>query len=416
MNNKVFLRQISILRSQHQKTVMNASVLMVTRGGQIALGLLTTYVLANTLSMEKYGQYQFILSVIGIVSIFSLTEFANTLMQSVARGYRGSLRKMLPYPMLSSLIGSLTLVACAYLYGIKDDNTQIALCFIFAALFLPFTHGLRIWVGVKIGEEKFLDYSKTELLTLACTNIGIIGTVLLIPDKYIGAVLFVMLIPAIVNILMITRLLKLIPKDDAVESGVIGHGIKSSFYMAFSKVSNHIDKVLLFMFVDAVSVALLVAADRVSDLLRSAIQDLSTALAPEFAKTEAYTKKTDNFFKMSCLIFGVFMILFAFIALPHLLVLIYGEDYKEAIIYAQIFIVVLSISNLASFQFRYIRSKLDTQNVRNIMMVTSLSRIAMSLTFVPFMGLHGAVLSTVLYHLILTAMTDYRIRKDYLVA
>jgi len=416
MSNRTFLQTIDGLKVRHKKTITSAFSLMVTRGVQIALSLLTTYFLANILTIEKYGQYQFILSVVSMVSIFSLIEFANTLMQSVARGYSGSFRKMLPYPIISSLIGSIILVVCAYWYGIKENNFHIFLCFSISSLLLPLTHGLRIWVGFKIGKEKFLDYSKVELITLACTNIGIIGSVLFAPDTYVGAVIFVMFIPALVNLIMVARLLKLIPKDDIIEDGVIGHGIQSSFHMAFSRVSNHADKVLLFMFVDAMSVALLVAADRVSDLLRSAVQDLATALAPSFAKTESYTRKIDNFFKVLCLIVGFFMVLFSFTVLPHLLTMIYGDKYEPAVRYAQILIVALSVSNLASFQFRYIRSKLDTKNVRNIMIITSLSRITMSCIFIPVLGLYGAILSTVLYHLILTFMTDYRIRKDYLVA
>jgi len=399
---------------QHKEVIGRILLLFSVRGFQVFLGLVTTFFLARTLSIEHYGQYQFVLSVLGIVSIFSLTEFANTLMQSIARGFTGSFRLMLKYPIMTSCLGSIVLLSFSAWFALIHQNPMLHQAFLLAACIFPVSHGMIIWRGIKIGEERFRNFTGIEMMILLATNSGIILTTFLTPSSYIGAIAFVMLVPAIANVIIIARALKKYPPGLPSEDGVIRHGTVSSAYMAFSRVSLYIDKLLLFIFVDAVSVALLVSAERISDLLKTAIQDTSTALAPKFAKAETYTPKTDFLFKAATLAFGAIMVIFAFTFMPFVLTLIYGENYVEAVPYAQLLIAVQAISNLASFQFRYIRSKLDTDNVRTIMVGVSVCRIALACTFIPLFGLKGAVLSTVLYNLILTGLTDFRIKRDYL--
>lgn len=383
------------------------------RGTQIVLGLISTYFLAHSLSVDQYGEYQFALNVLGILSLFSLTEFSNTVMQSVARGYRGSFRKILPYTFFSSIGGSLILTLFSLWYGLKEENLLLMASFITAALFFPFMYGLTIWRGFKIGEENFLSYTRLEIIGIVLTNALTLLSVYFFRGNYFAPFVGFIAIPALMNIFIILKILKRVPVGSAFEEGIIPHGVRSSLYASFPTASTYADKILLFFFLSPSAVALYVAADRMAELLRSAVQDAATALAPRFAKTTHYSDRLDKIFKLSSVVFGLALMVFAFTFLPFLIEAIYGEEYGKAVPYAQALVFSVAIGNLASLQFRYIRSKLDTNNFRNIMVVTSIFRILLSVILIPAMGISGAVLSSVLYRAVLSFTTNLVIRKDY---
>jgi O-antigen/teichoic acid export membrane protein len=213
---------------------------------------------------------------------------------------------------------------------------------------------------------------------------------------------------------MFLRTLKRVPKEKPAEEGVIPHGMQSSFFTSFLIVSNYIDKILLFYFINPAALALFVAAERVSDLLKTAVQDMASALAPKFAKTKNYTEKLDKFFKILCIAFGAGLVIFAFTFLPYLILLIYGEKYADAIPYSQALMCAAALGNLASIQFRFIRSKLDTKNFRDIVVGTSLFRIVISAILIPLFGLKGAVISAFIYRIAMSVSINYVMRKDYL--
>lgn len=407
------VKKITAFYKNNLGTLHGFVQLCVVRGLQIVLGLVTTYYLAHGLSISEYGEYQFALNVLGLLSIFSLTEFSNTLMQSVARGYYGSIRKILPYTFSASLLGSVALIFFALWYGIVEVNTPLMICFIAAALCFPFMYALTIWRGYKIGEEKFFSYTKVESAGMILTQLSTIMMILVFKGQYIGPFVCFIIVPSLINIWMITRILKRVHQDSPVEEGIIKYGVHSSIFVSASVASTYIDKLLIFFFLSPASLALFAAGDRVAELLRAAVQDVATALAPRFAKTSHYSQKLDRFLKIFSVLFGLGLLIFAFTVLPYVITIIYGQQYAPAIPYAQALMFSVAIGNLASLQFRYIRSKLDTKNFRNIMIITSICRIIISLFLIPLFGIMGAVTSSILYRIMLAVATDYVIRKDY---
>lgn len=413
MTLRVHIKDIKILVNNNQSTIRGFLHLSVVRGTQIILGLVTTYFLARALTIEQYGEYQFILNVIGILTVSTLTEFNNTLMQSIARGYTGSFRRLFPYPLIGSLGGSCALVLFALWYGLRHDHQDMMICFLIAAFFFPLMHGLTLWRGLRIGEKNFSGFAKIEMTGMLLSQLSIIAITQFYGGQYIGVLLAFMGFPALINLIMLWRIKHLLTDKNRAEDRVVKHGTQSSLYVSLSTASIYFDKLLLFFFLPPSSLALFTAADRFADLLRTGVQDVATALAPKFAESESYSSRLHKFFKIFYVLFGIILMIFAFTLLPWIIVLIYGEAYKEAIPYAQILVFSVALGNLASMQFRYIRSKLDTSNFRNIMIGTSLIKIILSITLIPFFGLEGAVLSAVLYRIVLSGTINYVIQKDY---
>ena len=144
----------SFLPASYALIVKNTGLLVVLQLVQRLLGLATTYFVVRVLSQEGFGSYQFVLSIVGIVAIFGMPGINNAVMQSVARGYRGTYRASIRPSLLGSLIGVavLAVIACWYLFA-NGGGTAEAI--IIALLLFPVAYGLTQWKGLRTGLEDF---------------------------------------------------------------------------------------------------------------------------------------------------------------------------------------------------------------------------------------------------------------------
>jgi O-antigen/teichoic acid export membrane protein len=396
----------------HNKLAKDATYIIALRGLEIFLGLVTTYFVVRALSKELFGEYHFILSCVGILAIFGLKGLNNSVMQAIARGFPGTYRKAVQIAFFGSYVGSVILgtMACWYYF---QDNSELAYGFIVAALLFPFVHGLMQWKSIHMGEEKFGSYFIHNSLAMLIMYPLIIVFVLIIPGTFLVPLTLILIVPSIQNLWLTVLNYRKIPTDAPVEDGNITYGIKTTFYTSFHIVATHIDKLLLFFFLSPVVLATYVVADRIAGLFRNITQDLSVVLAPKFAKHEHYTSKLDRYLKVFVLVYGAVIIIFAFTILPRLIAFLFGANYTDSIPYAQALLCSVTIGNMATLRFRFIRSRIDSISYRNITVITSLVRIITSLALIPWLGIIGAVISVFLYRIFLTLVVNAIIKKKY---
>ena len=157
--------------SQISDTIFrNTLFVFALRFLQKTLGIAATYFVVRALSQEEFGEYHFILSIVGILTIFSLRGLNNSIMQSVARGFIGTYRAAVPLAFYSSLVGSLILAGIGGWYFLDGQQEMAFGCFIAASLF-PFARGLTQWKAVKSGEEYFPAIFKLEGTAIFIMNI-----------------------------------------------------------------------------------------------------------------------------------------------------------------------------------------------------------------------------------------------------
>ena len=399
--------------SQISDTIFrNTLFVFALRFLQKTLGIAATYFVVRALSQEEFGEYHFILSIVGILTIFSLRGLNNSIMQSVARGFIGTYRAAVPLAFYSSLVGSLILAGIGGWYFLDGQQEMAFGCFIAASLF-PFARGLTQWKAVKSGEENFPAIFKLEGTAIFIMNILIIGGVILVPGTLLIPLVILLAIPALQNCLITFLNLKTIKRDVPKEDKSISYGIKTSLYGGFNTVANHSVKLLLFFFLSPAILAIYIAANQLAELVRNMVQDIAAVLAPRFAKHSHYTARLDRAIKMFSLGIGLLIIGFAFTLLPWVLVTIFGESYREAIPYSQALLCSVVIGNIATLRFRFIRSRLDAASFRNITIITSFTRVLAAVILVPLWGLVGAVITAFIHRFSLVIITHFIIKKHY---
>jgi O-antigen/teichoic acid export membrane protein len=167
---------------------------------------------------------------------------------------------------------------------------------------------------------------------------------------------------------------------------------------------------------DRTALAVFVAAGRIPDLLSGTMQDVAAVLAPRLAKHGTYTKRLDRIFGLLSLLYGAVIVLFAFTAMPFVVTFLFGDNYADAIPYAQALTCSVAVGNLANLRFRFVRSRIDARGFRDITLVSSAVRLGAFLILVPPFGLVGAVIGTFLYRLALMGIVRIVIKRHYAVS
>jgi O-antigen/teichoic acid export membrane protein len=376
-------------------------------------GFVVTVFLFRMLEKEQVAEYGFIQTVVAICAIFGIQEFQNTISQSVARGFPGTYRCAVPLALRWSLVGA-AIVAGFGAWYFWFGRTSLGQGFLFAAALFPVFHALSQWKGVYLGEKNFTRFTMAEASNAIVKAVLIIAVLFAFPGSMLAPVLVFFAVPAAQNLRQTLMCHRRIPAHAAVEEGAIAYGLRANRYSAIGIAANNLDRILIFTLLSPPLLAIFMAAEKFAELLQSIVQDLGAVLAPKFSTIERYSRRLDDTLKLVSLAMGIVIILFAIFALPSLIVLVFGPDYRESVLYAQVLVGAVAVRNIATLRFRFIRSKLDATSYRNVLLISSVGRIAASTTLIPLFGLAGAVASVFFHRLALSAVIGHTIRTKYL--
>lgn len=397
---------------KYKRLIQNAGSVLSLNLIQRALSLLTVYILVRALDQKQFGEYQFILSLVGVLSLFSLPGMSNAVMQSTARGMVGVFRKSVKLSFVSSFIGSLVLLIIGLWYQFNANNT-VSIALYIAAIFFPFSQSLNTWKAVKTGKQEFSFLLLSESLMSLISAALVITVSLFGPSNFLPVLVVVLLVPSIQNIIMTISSLKQVHIDAPIEYGSLSYGIKTTVYLSFNIIANHLDKILIYNFLSPASLAVYFVAERMSELTKSIGQNLAMVLAPSFANKKNYSAELDRLLNVLSICLGSLIIVFAFTLLPWFMLLFFGESYSEAVPFAQALLCSVAIGNHASFRNRFVNSKLDAKSNRDITLLISGIRIILSLILVPILGIYGAIISAFIYRLSSVIVLNYIIKTRY---
>lgn len=409
------LRSLALSSPRHLSLYRGVASIFLLRVVQLGMGLASTYFLVRSMSKDAFGEYNMLLNAIGIAGLTALTGLNNSLMQAVARGFMGTYRVVVPVAFGSSFLGSFGLLVMSGWY-LVDAQKQIAFGCLAAAVLFPLAYGLTQWKSVVIGQERFHELLLLDGGSSILTYGSVIASVFLWPGNYVLPLVLTLLVPAICNLVITASKYRQIPSVAGVEHQNVRYGIRTTFYSGLGAIGSNLDRVLVFSFISPAALALYVAASRIPDLLAGAIQDVSAVIAPRLAKHEKYTKRVDRIFTVISMIYGLIIFALAFLAIPLLVPFLFGENYADAIPYAQALTCSVAIGNQANMRFRFIRSQIDERGFRDITLFSSAVRLVAFVALVPAFGIIGAVVAIFIYRLALVGIVRIVIKRHFAAA
>ena len=380
---------------------------------QRLVGLASLYFVVRHLSPTDFGQYQFVTVALATAAFIALPGLDNAVMQSVSRGSEAFYRRATFFSVKFSLLGSLALAVGALV--LRSHRPEVFVPMLVAALLFPPYTALTQWKSVLLAQTRFALMAMAESATALVTHGGLIGAVLLDVRALWVFVLLYLAPTAIANVAATLICSRRMPatEADAETAELFRYGLASSAVTAVSMIAEQIERLAIFLLLSPATLAIYLAGDRLSELVRSVFQDAAAVLAARFARMTSYEGQIERAIWVICVAAGAAIFLFAFTLAPSVLLLIFGAHYAPSIPYAQALLCSVAIGNVGQFQFRFIRSQLDGNSFRTITLWTSGVRIVASFGLIAAFGVWGAVATLVLHRLALSIVSSAVIRRRY---
>ncbi len=352
----------------------------------------------NWLSKETFGTYKYVLSLLGILSIPSLSGLNTAVLNAAAKNEDGSFLLAFKLKLKWGFWGSLASLLVASYYFLQG-NQLLAVCFLIVACFLPFFNSFSLYDSFLSGKKKFALQNRFSILTQIISLIFLGGTIFF--TKNIFIILLAYFLPLTLTYALFFYLTKRnINLQNKVDKKTISFGKHLSLMSIVGNVSSQIDKIILWHFLGPVPLAVyslaMMMPDKIKDLLKilGALAMPKLVVKPINELKGVMSKKTFQLFILAIPI----MVLYILVA-PYLFKWFFPQ-YTGAVVYSQIYaLILLFFPRVLSGSV--LSAKQKTKELYIGSLVLTPIYWVLLLVLIPFFGLWGAIVS----FLILEAIT-----------
>ena len=254
--------------------------LSIGQGVAMLSGFFLSTAFANLLPKESFGTYKFILSGVAILGIFSFTGLNTSIVQSVTRGFGGSLRQGFRLNLkwgIGVFIGGLALSIYYYVNG----NTLLSFSFLLAGALSPFTASASLYGAYLLGKRDFKRGSLYGMIRNITPAIAIILTLIISQSLPIIITVY-FFIGAIVPLFLYWRTLRAYQKENKKKDpGLLSYSGHLSAMDIIGNIAHHLDKILIFHYLGAAPLAFYAFAIAPVEQLQGGKKILSTLILPK---------------------------------------------------------------------------------------------------------------------------------------
>lgn len=377
-------------------------MLYVARGGALSLlgqgaGVIVSLVLAviinHFVTKEAYGEYKFVLSLVGILAMFSLNGIPSAVFQAAAQGYDGALiRGFWANIKWSALVflGALGL-GSYYLYM---GNVPLAMEILIGGSLSPFLASGNLY-GPFLGGKK--DFYRQTLYGILCNitpMIVFIGVILLTSNPVVlVATYFITNLAAALFFYFRTAEIyhASMHRHDA---DLLSYSKHLSIMGIVSGIAGSLDQILLFHYLGAAQLAVYNFATAIPDQMKGPNKNISSMMQAQFAirsNKEISSSATNKFL---WLLAFCSVITASYIILAPFIFRLLFPNYIEGVWYSQLFSLFILTIPFDVYSTFLVARKL-TKELYTLYSLYSIVQIASVLIGVLFWGILGVVLSRV---------------------
>lgn len=332
-----------------------------------AFALTLSIIFARYLNKEVYGNYQFLISLASIIGTLTLTGMNATVIQSVARGYDGILKKsvwvQIKYALVPFCIGM-----TASIYYFINNNTTLSYSLVAISILMPLTSAFNTWSAFLSGKK---DFYKTFVFSQVSNLFYylIMFTCIFIFPQTVTLVFANFIASALANFLIYLRVSKKYVSNNLEDTGSIEYGKKLSVSSILPLISIHIDNILVFHLLGASNLAVYAFASNIPEKFISLIRPISTVALPKMSvkNHEDFRKELGS--KIFKFLLFSFMFSLIYIILAPFVYKILFPTYTDSILYSQVYVLAAAISTTTSlavsFMFASRSKKIYTYNIIN---------------------------------------------------
>jgi len=357
------------------------------------IGLATAFILSIAfarLPKDIYGDYRYIFSIFGLLSIFSLQGMNNAITQGVAQGYEKTLLTGLKTKLKWSSLGSLASIGIG-IYFLANGNNKFAISFLIVAFFLPLFKGWEIYQFYLNGKKLF------DKRTIYTVSIQIISTACIVMSLFLTKNLIILILVYFVSYsalrgISLWLVLKKYPPNNQDDSKFISYGKHLSVMQILSIIAQELDSLLLFSFLGPDKLAIYSFAILPVQRFRDPIQGLQELALPKFSvKSTESIKKTLPPKLIKATIIMIILIT-TYILLAPFFYKIFYPQYSDSIKYSQLYALTLLLFPV-SMMLLAIQSQMKTRALYKINTILPIVQIIFLVVFGYFYGIWGFIIA-----------------------
>lgn len=358
---------------------------------------ITAIAFARFLPKEIYGQYKYILSIVGILSITTLSQLDTVTTLAVAKGFEGIVKKAFKIKIKWGLIGSVAAIALAGYFWTKD-NSIFALSFLIISIFIPVMDSSQIYLSYLSGKKTFDIHAKYNSIVRIIATI-ILTSIIFLTNNLILIILSYFLVYTTLRLFFLNKTLKRFPPNKKQNPKYIRYGKELSFLRILVEISGYLDKILIFKYLGAVQLAIYTFAIAPVNQICTVLQSIRVIALPKFsAGDEEEIKKTlpGKIIKAIIVVIAI-VVVYIFLA-PHIYQIFFPQ-YIESIFYSRLFAISLILFPI-TFISSYFLSKIKKKEIYSLILITPLVRIIFLFILTPIYGIIGVILVDIIANLV----------------
>lgn len=414
MINKIESWLYQFLR-RGQKYTGTDNVYLATGGFWLILGqliplgisFLTTVAFANLLNPVTYGNYKYLLSLLGMLAILSLIGVETAVAQATARGLEGSFYTGFKTKLKWGVLGSLATLGMAAYYWLKG-NTAFPIPLLISAIFFPLMQASRVYSSFLEGKKIFNIRTKFSIISDIAPNIAVVGTLFLTKNIFWLIAVYLILNTFLNYSFYLITKIKFKPNKEE-DPKTLNYGKHLSLMGVISQTAAYLDKILLFAFTGPVQLAVYSFAMILPEQIQNILGNIDKLALPKLAiKSREEIKATlmKKFWKLSFLV-GIIIILYILIV-PYFFEIFFPR-YLDSVPYSQLY-MLSAISVPAALLGTVFQAKMMKKELY-LIKIAPLVNIGLMAALIPFYGIWGAIMALIVAQTFKAGLILFLFRK-----
>jgi O-antigen/teichoic acid export membrane protein len=364
---------------------------------------------ANLLPKETYGNYRYILSLVGILGIFSLTGMGTATTQAVARGFEGSFYSGFKEKLKFGILGSIAALGSAIYYFSKGNYT-LPIPLLISAIFLPLWQASGIYGNFLNGKKLFNYLVSWGTISQLISIFSLIITLFLTKNLFrLIAVYFISGTFSTYFFYLLTQ--KKFQPNKKEDPETLSYGKHLSLIDIFSQIAFYLDRILIFHYLGTAEVAIYSFAITPPEQIKGLLKNIQPLALPKFAEKDGKEIKKTVFKKMVKLFFFLLPVVILYILIAPILYRILFPKYLTSVFYSQIFSISILSQSIFFLGIIILQSQKAQRQLYQLNIFTSIIQIILLFFGVYFYGIFGAILARVISRFIGTGLSLWSIRK-----
>ncbi len=373
-------------------------------------GFLVVIILANALNQNDYGNYKYVFSIVGILSVLSFTgSFRNLTIQSTAKGFDGILSYLfkrnlqLSFPML---LGGLVVS----IYYFFNDNNFLGWAILLATFTTVLGNNSILAYGYVNGRKKYKEIFYLQSIQSVVTVLTLFITTLF-TQQLLTIFCVSVLTSAIIATAFVIFVRKKWVRNNDTNPELLRYGKHLNILGVISTIMMHIDSILIFKVIGSHGLAIYALATPFVDRLTGFLKTTYFFVLPKFTE-QGHLKARTHLVKRSLagLCLGLVVFALYYVTAPILFELFFPA-YLESVNLSRLFALNLPIIALSILPDAFLDSLIEAKNKYIVKATTSGTRIITLLIFIFPFGVAGVIWSELLARLVGFFTTTFLIHK-----